>query len=306
MTAIRFEERKIPSSDGVHQLYCRIFFPQETPVGLFHVVHGMIEHIRRYEDFMRALAAQGWLCYGFDNLGHGYTVSDMSELGYPGKWQYLADDVRSVTRKMKAEFGKELPCVLMGHSMGSFIVRLAATPALWDKLIVMGTAGPNPVSEVGLALIAHKIKKEGDRAVSPMMEKMIFGSYNKRFLEEKDRISWLSTVPAVRDAYRSDPYCNYHFTLNGFETLIKLQTLCNSAKWFSRVSPDLPILLLSGADDPVGSYGAGVRKVYEELLKNGKKVEMKLYEGARHEILHEPCSQEVIEDISTAVAAIRA
>ena len=185
-------------------------------------------------------------------------------------------------------------------------MRLAATPALWDKLIVMGTAGPNPVSEVGLALIAHKIKKEGDRAVSPMMEKMIFGSYNKRFLEEKDRISWLSTVPAVRDAYRSDPYCNYHFTLNGFETLIKLQTLCNSAKWFSRVSPDLPILLLSGADDPVGSYGAGVRKVYEELLKNGKKVEMKLYEGARHEILHEPCSQEVIEDISTAVAAIRA
>ena len=139
-------ERRIPSVDGVHQLYCRVYMPDGEIKGLFHVAHGMTEHIRRsgYDNFMRFMAEHGYICYGYDHLGHGYTVKDESELGYPGEWKLLVKDVQNVSKLMKEEFGKDLPCYLLGHSMGSFIVRCASTPAIWDKVIYMGTGGPNP------------------------------------------------------------------------------------------------------------------------------------------------------------------
>ncbi len=290
-------ERRIPSSDGVHQLFCRVYTPDGEVKGLFHVVHGMTEHIRRYDGFMREMAANGFVCYGFDNLGHGYTAGCDEDLGYLGKWEYMTDDVRSVTSLMKKEYGSALPCYLLGHSMGSFIVRLAATPKLWNKVIVMGTGGPNPASKVGLALIRSSIKRKGERAYVPGIEKLVLGGYANRFKSENDRIAWLSTKKEVRDNYRADKYCMFHFTLNGFETLICLQSLCNSKTWFKSVSADLPLLLVSGADDPVGSFGKGVTAVYKKLKANGKNVQMKLYPGCRHEILNDTCREQVIRDI---------
>lgn len=290
-------EQRIPSSDGIHQLYCRIFLPETPPIGLFHVVHGMTEHIRRYEGLMRFLAEQGFCCYGFDNLGHGLTAADESELGYCGKWQYMVEDAQNVSRQMKQAYGENLPCILMGHSMGSFIARCAASPHIWSKAIFMGTGGPNPASDAGLALIRFKIKKEGERAISPTVEKLLFSAYNKRFRDENDSTAWLSTDRAQRDAYRADPLCTFHFTLNGFYTLVKLQALCNRKQWFRSVSDALPILLVSGSDDPVGNYGKGVTAVYNALKKNGKNAEMKLYPGFRHEILNDASGDEVRKDI---------
>ena len=297
MDHIDFQERRIPSADGVHKLYCRVFYPAKKPVGLFHVVHGMTEHIRRYEAFMAEMAAQGYVCFGFDNLGHGYTANDKSELGYLVNWSCLVKDVRSVSVQMKKEFGEQLPCYLLGHSMGSFIARCAATPKIWDKVIFMGTGGPNPAAKAGLAVIRAKIARHGDHAVSPEIEKLVFGAYRTHFKDENDVIAWLSNKIEVRDDYRRDPFCTFPFTLNGYYTLIKLQSMANSRRWFKSISGDLPILLVSGSDDPVGSYGKGVKAVYQKLLANGKNAQMKLYDGCRHEILNDNCREEVIEDI---------
>lgn len=296
-------ERRIPSVDGVHQLYCRVYMPDVEIKGLFHVAHGMTEHIRRdgYDNFMRVMAEHGYICYGYDHLGHGYTVKDESELGYLGEWKLLVKDVQNVSKLMKEEFGKDLPCYLLGHSMGSFIVRCASTPAIWDKVIYMGTGGPNPASKAGLAMISRKIKKKGGHAVDISIEKLVFGSYCKHFKNENDSIAWLSTKKDTRDVYRDDDLCGFHFTLNGFYTLIKLQSLSNSKNWFKEISDKLPILLVSGGDDPVGNYGKGVKTVYKNLKKNGKNVQMKLYDGCRHEILNDVCREEVINDILTFV-----
>ena len=100
---------------------------------------------------------------------------------------------------------------------------------------------------------------------------------------------------------RDDDLCGFHFTLNGFYALIKLQSLSNSKMWFKEISDKLPILLVSGSDDPVGNYGKGVKTVYKNLKKNGKNVQMKLYDGCRHEILNDVCREEVINDILTFV-----
>lgn len=296
-------ERRIPSCDGIHQLYCRVYTPDTEPAGLFHVVHGMTEHISRYDGFMRKMAEEGYVCFGFDNLGHGFTANDDSELGYLGSWKLLVDDVQNVSRIMKKEYGEALPCFLLGHSMGSFISRCAASPRIWDKVIFMGTGGPNPAAKAGMAAIRAKIKKNGEHATSPEIEKMFFGSYRKHFKDENDIIAWLSTKKEVRDTYRQDKFCTFHFTLNGFYTLLKLHTLCNSKTWFKRVGSTLPILLMSGSDDPVGSYGKGVKKVYKKLKANGKNVQMKLYEGCRHEILNDFKSDEVTADILNFIRA---
>lgn len=294
---MEMSERRIPSSDGIHKLYCRVYTPDGEIKGLFHLVHGMTEHISRYDRFMREMADEGYVCYGFDNLGHGYTADDDSELGYLGDWNLLVSDVQNVSSQMKQEFGEQLPCYLMGHSMGSFIARCAATPKIWQKAIFMGTGGPNPAAGPGLLLIRAKIKKNGEKAYAPDIEKLMFGSYAKHFKEENDVIAWLSTQKEVRDVYRKDKFCTFHFTLNGFFTLLKLQMLSNSNSWFSGISDALPLMLVSGSDDPVGSYSKGVKKVYKRLRANGKNVQMKIYPGARHEILNEPCHDEVVSDI---------
>ncbi len=295
-------ERRIPSCDGIHQLYCRVYIPDGEPAGLFHVAHGMTEHISRYDGFMREIAEEGYICYGYDHLGHGYTANDDSELGYLGNWKLLVEDPQSVSRLIKSEH-PSLPCFLLGHSMGSFIARCAATPRIWNKVIFMGTGGPTPAAKAGLAIVRAKIKKDGERATSPEIEKMVFGSYRKRFKDEDDVISWISTKKEVRDTYRGDKFCTFHFTLNGFYTLLKLHTLCNSKTWFKKVGSTLPILLVSGSDDPVGNYGKGVKKVYNTLKANGKNVRMKLYDGCRHEILNDSKKDEVIKDILDFIRA---
>ncbi|MBQ1600838.1 MAG: alpha/beta fold hydrolase, partial [Ruminococcus sp.] len=165
-------ERRIPSADGVHQLFCRVYQPDGEIKGLFHVVHGMNEHIDRYDTFLREMTEHGYLCYAFDNLGHGRTVNDDSELGFLVDWRFMVDDVQNVSKQMKREYGDGLPCFLLGHSMGSFIARCASDPKIWNKVIYMGTGGPNPASKPGLALIKLRIRQEGQHAVSPEIEKM--------------------------------------------------------------------------------------------------------------------------------------
>ena len=290
-------ERRIPSADNIHQLYCRVYTPYGTPKGLFHVVHGMTEHIRRYDGFMRFMAEHGYVCYGFDNLGHGYTAGSDEDLGYIGNWQWMVDDVRNVSLLMKSEFGEELPCYLLGHSMGSFIARCGATPTIWNKAIFMGTGGPNPASGPGLLYIRHLIRKDGERGYSSTIEKLLFGSYNKRFEGETDFMAMLSTIPEVKEAYRNDPYCTFRFTLNAHYVLVKLQMLCNKKTWFHNISANLPIMLMSGSEDPVGNYGKGVQAVYDNLIKFGKDARIKIYQGCRHEILNDTCREEVIADI---------
>ena len=157
----------VPSSDGIHSLAGVIYIPEGEIKGIYHIVHGMTEHIGRYQRIMNDLALQGYLCVGYDNLGHGYTARDKSELGYiadKNGWDLLARDVKVFADAIKAEYGSDLPYYLMGHSMGSFIVRLACERYFMpDKLIIMGTGGPNPAAGAGLCAVA--------------LVKLFYGSY---------------------------------------------------------------------------------------------------------------------------------
>ncbi len=293
-------EKKVSSSDGIHQLSGKIYRPDGEIRSLLHVVHGMNEYIGRYDAFLRAMAQAGILSFGFDNLGHGNTAKDTSELGFLGEkdgWKYLLKDVRLFSDAVREEYGKTLPYDLMGHSMGSFIVRCAVLHEVHPRrLILMGTGGYEPAAPAGILLADAIGKIYGKRHVSPLLRSLIFGDYDKKF-EGKHPYRWLSVDTENLKTYRNDPFCTFSFTVSALGDLIRLNRQANSKAFFRGVRDDLPILLLSGKEDPVGDYGKGVLSVYKRLLKEGKNGKMRLYEGYRHEILHDYCRDEVIRDI---------
>lgn len=288
------------STDGVHILKGNLYLPDSTPKGIFHHVHGMCEHKERYDSFLREICDKGYICVIYDNLGHGETANDESELGYfakKGGYKYLAEDVFSVSKQLKRNY-RDLPYILMGHSMGSFIVRLAAAehPDICDKLIVMGTAGPNPAFKPALAMTSAIKSFRGEKHFSPFLEGLAFGAYNKRFGEDVSG-DWLSKDPEVRRMFNADKFCNFHFTVSGMHDLVKINDVVNSGFFFNNVSKTMPILLISGEDDPVGNYGKGVKAVYKKLKSKGANVRMKIYKDNRHELLNDTARDEVIRDI---------
>jgi len=298
--SIQTAVKKVPSSDGVHTLWGKVYLPSGKIRGLFHVVHGMNEYTGRYDTFLEKMAETGYLSFCFDNLGHGRTAKNASELGFIARsdgWKYLIRDVRVFSDAVKEEYQIQKPYFLMGHSMGSFIVRCAALEEVQpDRLILMGSGGPNPLCPLGIRIAREIKKKKGERYVSDLLQSLVFGSYDRKF--EGDYVGkWLCLDTENLKKYSQDPFCMFRFTVSAMEDLMILHDRANSPAFFRGISEDLPILFLSGREDPVGDYGHGVRRVHEKLLKEGKKSYARLYQGYRHEIFHDFCKEEVRKDI---------
>lgn len=298
-------EKRVLSSNGVNELVGKVYRPLGQIRGYFHVVHGMTEYIGRYDSFMRTMAENGYIAFGYDHLGHGNTARNDSELGFIAERNgddLLARDVKVFADAMVAECGAH-PYYLMGHSMGSFVVRIATQKYITpDKLIVMGTSGPNPIAGAGL-LVCKLIRAiKGPRHISSLIDDLAFGSYNDHFKDENDSKAWLTKDLEIRRKYIGDKYCTFKFTVSAMHDLISLNKDCNTDAWFKSVAKKMPILLTSGEDDPVGDYGKGIRICEEKLKANGGNVVTKLYANNRHEILNDSCRDEAINDILEFIA----
>lgn len=293
-------QKSILSSDNKNTLSGVLYLPEGEIRGIFHLVHGMTEYIGRYEPLFSALAGNGYLCVGFDNLGHGKTASeqDLGFIASKNGWSYMVDDVKLFADSIKADY-PNLPYTLMGHSMGSFITRIAVSrySDLADKYVCCGTAGKNPVAGMGL-LLCNTIKLfRGERAVSPTLENIAFGSYNKRF-DGGTKYEWLTKDRDIIDKYAKDKFCTFHFTVSALHDLIKLIKVCNSKNCFTSTKDNLPLLIISGDMDPVGNYGKGIKEVYRNYKASGNtNAAMILYENCRHEIHNDSCKEQTITDI---------
>lgn len=294
-------EKEVLSSDGVHTLYGKLYVPEGEVRALFQVVHGMTEHIERYGELMAFLAENGFAVFAHDHMGHGKTGKAAGELGFiaeEGGYNVLIEDVRVFAEAIKAEFpGKKH--VLMGHSMGSFVVRHYA--AKYGRglsgLVLMGTGGPNPAANLGISVAKEIKKRYGAHHVSKLIYALAFGSYNARTSGE-DPYSWLSVNKENVAKYNADELCGFPFTVSAMQDLITLTAKCNTKEWANAMPRELPIYLVSGSEDPVGAYGEGVKKVCRMLHMAGSRdTKIKLYRGARHEILNEDCRDEVCRDI---------
>lgn len=297
--------KNVPSTDGENMLHGTLFVPNGDIRGIFHLVHGMTEYIGRYAPLFEKLSSAGYLCVGYDNLGHGNTAKegDLGFIAAKSGDKYLIDDVNAFAECIKSAY-PNLPYYLMGHSMGSFITRLAVEkfPHLADKYIICGTSGKNAAAGIGLLLCNTTKLLRGARAISPALENIAFGAYNKRF-EGLSKYDWLTKDRDIIDKYANDKFCTFHFTVSALGDLIRMTKSCNSKRWFKNIKQDLPILIVSGDMDPVGNYGKGVREVYNRLKAAQKSdVTLFLYENCRHEIHNDSCREQLTEDILRFIA----
>lgn len=297
---MELREKRILSSDGIHKLAGRLYLPQGEVRGIFQMVHGMTDYTERYDEFLSLLANEGYLAFGFDLLGHGRTAENPSELGFFAEkegWKHLVEDVKITSDAIREEYGKDLPYFLAGHSMGSFIVRIAAMELVAPNgLILMGTGGPEPNASLGIALADGIGAVYGKRHISHFMQAMVFSDYDSRFPGDYPN-RWITVDTANLLRYKDDPFCTFRFSVGALSDLIRLQAKANSAAFFSRVPDGMPILLLSGEDDPVGAFGKGVKKVHARLQKKGKSSILRLFPGYRHEILQDFCRDAVWKEI---------
>ncbi|MBR4117168.1 MAG: lysophospholipase [Clostridia bacterium] len=290
----------IQSTDNIHTLNGKIYIPKADIKGVFHIVHGMTEYIDRYDHLMSFLANNGYVAFGFDNLGHGTTVRDESELGFIAHkdgWKYLVNDCIAFGEAVK-EMYPMLPLILMGHSMGSFITRLAVelNPQLYSKFIICGTSGPNPLSKIGLLFAKLKKLIHGEKYISKTVYNLAFGSYNQKF-EGESEYEWLTKDREVIKKYSADKLCNFKFTISAMIDLLELLSNCNRKEWYQNFKKELPTFIISGEDDPVGNYGKGVTEVYNLLKAQNANVKIKLYKNCRHEIHNDSCQDEMFADI---------
>lgn len=290
------------SADGKHRIHYFIYRPEGAVKGVLQISHGMCEHIGRYQDFALFLAQNGFVVYAHDHLGHGQSVQSEGELGFFGEdggWNYLVEDLHQMTKIAKCEYPFH-KFFLLGHSMGSFIARLYFMKygSQLDGLILSGTSGGNKMLNIGLAFTDMQIRLKGPKHRSDTIQKMMFGSYNRRYQEVRTESDWISRDTSVVDAYRSDPLCTFTFTNAAFKDLLTMLKMVSDERWAFSVPKDVPIYLISGDMDPVGGFGAGVKRVHDRLLEAGVgEVKIKLYPEGRHEMLNETNRTEVYYDL---------
>ena len=294
-------EKTFLSKDGKSTIHYYVWEPAGEPVAILQITHGMAEHMLRYEPFAEYLNSFGILVCGHDHIGHGRSAAP-EDWGYFGErdgWKIFVQDVEQLHQIMKVQY-MDTPYFIMGHSMGSFVARawLAMYGTGVDGAIIMGTAGANPALGAAKFLVKTIRNSKGSRHISKLITNLAFGSYNKRIKPARTPYDWLTRDGEIVDKYNADPACGFTFTAAGYADLFNLIGYISTENWYKLVPKSLPILLVAGAEDPVGAYGAGPAEVAEGLENAGcKDVSLILYEGMRHEILNEFGKEAVYEDL---------
>lgn len=292
------------SRDGKTALHTAEWLPEGTPRAVLQISHGVSEYILRYGEFAQYLTERGFAVVGNDHLGHGMSVAGGAPrlyFGPAGSWDTVVEDLYAL-RRLEGQKFPGLPYFLLGHSMGSFLARtyLIRYPGTVDGAILMGTGQMPPALVTGgRAFSAAEGLRVGRERPSPAVQKLAFGAYNKAFAPNRTAFDWVSSDPATVDFYVSDPFCGENPSVGLFREMLQGVAFITKRANVDRMNRNTPVLFVSGGEDPVGERGRGVLRAYESFRRAGvRDVSMKLYPGARHEILNDFCRREVCQDLS--------
>ena len=296
-------EFTFPSADGKTAIHAVEWRPEGHVRAVLQISHGVSEYILRYEPFAAYLTDRGYAVVGHDHLGHGTSVAPGGArlyFGPKGSWSWVVDDL--YTRRQLA--GRQFPGVpyfLLGHSMGSFLARtyLIRYPGTVDAAVIMGTGQMSPALIAGgRAVAAAQARKVGEDHASPVVEKLAFGTYNKLFAPNRTAFDWLSLSQSNVDRYLEDPLCGETPSIGLFREMLGGLSFIAKPAHLKQMNLSTPVLFISGAMDPVGECGKGIRRAYRSFQKAGvRDVSLQLYPELRHEILNEDCRETVYEDV---------
>ena len=301
---VKEERFTFTSSQGSVQIHGMRWIPEEPVKAVFQICHGMSEYIERYRGFANYLAGQGIAVVGHDHLGHGDSVSSKEDYGYFAENdgnKFLLADIHKVVRMTKKKY-KKVPYIMLGHSMGSFLVRqyLCMHGTELQGAIICGTGYYSyPMTKFAMLLAKSESKMRGWKFRSGLLWWMTFGNYNARFRPNRTDSDWLCRDEEVVDTYIKDPKCGFAFTLNGYYNMFLGMSKIVRKEYLQKMPKDLPVFLISGDQDPVGNFGKGVRRVSQLFKENGmENVEFRLYKDDRHELLNELDKEQVYGDIT--------
>lgn len=288
------------ASDG-QSLYVHHWESEEAK-GIVQIAHGMSEHGGRYAHFARALNEAGYTVYANDHRGHGKTAESLSHLGHfadENGWNRVVEDMVEITNHIQEK--NSLPLFLLGHSMGSFLARryIADYGDNLQGVVLSGTGSDQGVlSAVGIWLVNGQRQVKGKRARSNLLNRLSFGQFNRAFRPVRTPFDWLSKDDKEVEKFIEDPLCGVIPTTQFFHDLLLGIKELNKPTLLQKVPKSLPLLLLSGAQDPVGKNTKDVQKTYEQYMQIGlHDVTLKLYPTGRHEMLNETNKEEVFQDI---------
>lgn len=292
-----------PSTDGRSTIHGIIWQPVgQKPVAVVQIIHGMAEHIERYEPFARYLAERGFLVCGHDHIGHGRS-SVKEDLGHmPSKngAEILVEDSHSMRQIVSGIF-PDVPYFMFGHSMGSYTLRVYLT-SYGDDLagaVICGTGWiPQAVSIVGSRVAKALAKVKGERGKSDLVRSMVTGVFSKAVEDPRTEFDWISVNEDNVDDFMEDELSGFDFTLGGYTSLIRIAGMASRLELAKKIPHELPLLFIAGSEDPVGANGRGVAEAVRLVKKAGaKNVKVVLYGGMRHEILNEKDNETVFADV---------
>lgn len=287
---------------------CR-WTPEGKPKAVVQIIHGIAEYVERYDHFANYLTAQGYLVVAEDHMGHGKSISEQAPQGcFIGGWNGAVADTYRLLTDTRGEF-PDIPYVLFGHSMGSFMARtiLAKYPDSGIAgAVICGTGWQSgAVLKAGQLACRLMAKKNGPNRPSAFLQSMAFGSYNKKVEHPRTPSDWLSRDKAVVDAYEADPLCGFAPSAGLMGAMMEGIGYIQEEQNLLKMQKELPVFFIAGGDDPVGPYGEGVIRTADAFRKAGmEKVDVRIYPLCRHEILNEINKEEVYEDVTRWIAGI--
>ncbi len=292
------------SADQETKINVIYWLPEQKPQAILQIAHGMIEFCDRYDEMARWFCQHGFLVLANDHLGHGDSIKGQEDWGFFAQedgWHKVLLDMHHL-KESCAEKYPNLPYFLLGHSMGSFLLRNYLF--LWPKdqlagAILVGTGqNSGPMLAGGKFLAASLVKIKGARERGKILQDIALGSNNKAFEPARTRNDWLTRDEAIVDLYNQDPRNNFTFTNQAFLDMFGGLQAINKKSNLQKMNKKLPLLFISGGSDPVGNMGKGVKKAYDLYLDLGmEELDLKIYPEGRHEILNEINRQEVYSDL---------
>ncbi len=297
----RIETTFLSEADGL-SISLLTVRPIGKPKGMIQFAHGMCENKERYMPFMEYLAEKGYLCRIHDHRGHGRSVKSKEDLGYMYKSgaNGILTDMRTINKAMHEEY-PDLPLIMFGHSMGSLAVRAYAAKydGTIDALIVCGSPSNNPGRPIGEGIARIESMLLGSKHKSKLLTVMSMGPYQQRFKHEPSLVAWLCTDEQVQKEYEQSEYCGFMFTDDAYLALFQLMKQAYDVKNWKCTNPNLPVLFVSGEEDPCMVNIRQFAKSVKNMRKAGYlDVRGKVYRGMRHEILNEKNHEKVFHDIT--------
>ncbi len=291
----------LTASDG-EKIAVHRWAPDKPVRAVLQISHGMAEFAMRYDQFAREAAAQGIEVFAADHRGHGETAGTLNRLGYLADKNGF-DRVMLDQKELTDEIRRRLhgtPVFLFAHSFGSFIGQyyIENHGNLLSGCVLCGTRGPDPVMTILGKFAADCVcAANGRKKPSPLLTQLSFGTYNAKIDAPSSPNAWLSRDEKEVEKYDASPWTGFTCTAGFFQDLTSGLLKIHKQANLDRIPRDLPVFLIAGDHDPVGGYGKTVEKLCSMYRNRGIAAEIKLYPGARHELLNETCRDEVSSDI---------